>query len=213
MAARKWNEEERERALCIVAMLDEHYPEDISFLPVISPFRFLVTVILSASTTDRQAEKAAEALFSVFPDAAAIASASEEEIAALIHSAGLSRQKSRSIRKVAEYARDHGGLPEDEKELQDLPGIGEKTAACYLVSILGRPAVIADTHFVRVARRLGLSDTDDRTRCAREIRERFDPSLWARMSMTVNLHGRKVCSSRPGCRSCFLSALCPSCEP
>ena len=174
---------------------------------MISPFRFLVTVMLSASTTDRQAEKAAENLFSSYPDAAAIADADEDDIEALIHSAGLSRSKARNIKRSAAYIRDHG-LPESEEELVRLPGVGEKTAACYLVSVLGRPGVIADTHFVRVARRLGLTDTDDRLRSAREIRERFDPSLWARMSMTVNLHGRTVCSPKPRCSECFLLGLC-----
>lgn len=196
-----------ERENKIIWLLDEHYQKEISFLPVISPFRFLVTVMLSASTTDRQAEKAAENLFSSYPDAAAIADADEDDIEALIHSAGLSRSKARNIKRSAAYIRDHG-LPESEEELVRLPGVGEKTAACYLVSVLGRPGVIADTHFVRVARRLGLTDTDDRLRSAREIRERFDPSLWARMSMTVNLHGRTVCSPKPRCSECFLLGLC-----
>ncbi len=209
MSGKIWSEEERGRGAEIARLLSEHYPEEISFLPVISPFRFLVTVMLSASTTDRQAEAAAERLFSSFPFPSDIAAASEDEIEVLIHSAGLSRSKARNIRKVASYVSEHG-LPEDEEELVRFPGVGEKTAACYLVSVLGRPGVIADTHFVRVAKRLGLTDTDDRIRSAREIRERFDPSLWARLSMTVNLHGRTVCSPRPRCTECFLSGICPS---
>ena len=209
MSGKTWSEEDRKRGLEIAALLSKHYPDKISFLPVISPFRFLITVMLSASTTDRQAESAAERLFSSFPTPSDIASASEDEIEVLIHSAGLSRSKARNIRKVASYVSEHG-LPEDEEGLVRFPGVGEKTAACYLVSVLGRPGVIADTHFVRVARRLGLTDTEDRSRSAREIRERFDPSLWARLSMTVNLHGRTVCSPRPRCHECFLADVCPS---
>ena len=200
-----------ERENKIIRLLDEHYPKDISFLPVISPFRFLVTVMLSASTTDRQAEKAAENLFSSYPDASAIAEADEDDIEALIHSAGLSRSKARNIKRSAAYIRDHG-LPESEEELVRLPGVGEKTAACYLVSVLGRPGVIADTHFVRVARRLGLTDTDDRLRSAREIRERFPEAMWSRLSMALNLHGRVVCHAKPDCPSCPVSAICPSSE-
>ena len=202
-----WNEEEKKRGEMIVEMLSEHYPENISFLPVISPFRFLVTVMLSASTTDRQAEAAAESLFSVFPDPSAIASACEDDIERLIHSAGLSRSKARNIRSVAAYV-ERNGIPEDEKELVSLPGVGEKTAACYLVSVLHRPGVIADTHFVRVASRLELSDTNDRIRCAHQIKERFPESVWARLSMTANLHGRTVCAPKPRCQECFLSGLC-----
>ena len=196
----------------IIRLLDEHYPRDISFLPVISPFRFLVTVMLSASTTDKQAEAAAERLFSVFPDAAAIAGASEGDIEALIHQAGLSRTKARNIKGTA-AAVMRSGMPESEEELVRLPGVGEKTAACYLVSVLGKPGVIADTHFVRVAHRLGLTDTEDRIKSAREIRMKYDKALWSRLSMTVNLHGRKVCSPRPKCSECFLSHLCPSGKP
>ena len=201
-----------ERDAQIVKMLDEHYPADISFIPVTEPFRFLVTVMLSASTTDRQALLAAERLFAAFPDADAVAEASEEDIEALIHQAGLSHSKARNIKRSAEYIRQFG-IPETEDGLVKLPGVGEKTAACYLVSVLNKPGVIADTHFVRVARRLGLTDTDDRARSAREIREKFDPSLWARISMTVNLHGRLVCSPRPECGKCFLSDICCWGEP
>ena len=155
-----------ERDAQIVKMLDEHYPADISFIPVTEPFRFLVTVMLSASTTDRQALLAAERLFAAFPDEDAVAEASEEDIEALIHQAGLSHSKARNIKRSAEYIRQFG-IPETEDGLVKLPGVGEKTAACYLVSILNKPGVIADTHFVRVARRLGLTDTDDRARSAR----------------------------------------------
>ena len=200
-----------ERENKIIRLLDEHYPKDISFLPVISPFRFLVTVMLSASTTDRQAEKAAENFFSSYPDASAIAEADEDDIEALIHSAGLSRSKARNIKRSAAYIRDHG-LPESEEELVRLPGVGEKTAACYLVSVLGRPGVIADTHFVRVAKRLGLTDTDDRNKSAKEIREHFPESMWSRLSMALNLHGRVVCHAKPDCPSCPVSAICPSSE-
>ena len=101
-------------------------------------------------------------------------------------------------------------LVNDSSELVDLPGIGEKTAECYAEHVLGLPAVIADTHFVRVARRLGFTDTDDRAKAAREIRERFPSSQWSRMSMVVNLHGRTVCRPKPRCMECPVRTLCPS---
>ena len=200
-----------ERDKTIFDIIDKHYPEEISFLPVISPFRFLITVMLSASTTDRQAEKAAEALFSVYPDEKAIASADASEIEVLIRSAGLSRSKSRNIKGTAE-AVAASGIPDTMEGLMSLPGVGEKTASCYMHSILSRPAVIADTHFVRVAKRLGFTDTDDRNKSAKEIRERFPEAMWSRLSMALNLHGREVCHARPDCSSCPVRALCPSSE-
>ncbi len=192
-------------------MLDERYPERISFLDETDGYRFLITVMLSASTTDSQAEKAACRLFSVFPDAASVGNADEASIEALIRTAGLSRQKAGRIKAVSSYVAAYG-IPSDAASLMALPGIGEKTAACYLVNILGEPAVIADTHFVRTARRLGFTDTSDRARAAAEIREGFPPDQWGRMSMVVNLHGRTVCRARPDCAACFLSAICPSSE-
>ena len=157
-------------AQMIWRMLDERYPERISFLDETDGYRFLITVMLSASTTDSQAEKAACRLFSVFPDAASVGNADEASIEALIRTAGLSRQKAGRIKAVSSYVAAYG-IPSDAASLMALPGIGEKTAACYLVNILGEPAVIADTHFVRTARRLGFTDTSDRARAAAEIRE------------------------------------------
>ncbi len=200
-----------ERDQRIFSIIDKHYPEEISFLPVISPFRFLVTVMLSASTTDRQAEKAAENLFSVYPDERAIAAADAADIEKLIRSAGLSKSKSKNIKGTAE-AVAASGLPDTMEGLMSLPGVGEKTASCYMHSILGRPAVIADTHFVRVAKRLGFTDTDDRNKSAKEIRERFPEAMWSRLSMALNLHGRVVCHTKPDCPSCPVSAICPSSE-
>ena len=195
--------------LTIFYILDEYYPEEISFLPVISPFRFLVTVMLSASTTDRQAEMAAERLFSAYPEAGDIASAPQSEIKALIASAGLAEAKSRNIKQTSAIV-SREGIPETLEELMKLPGVGEKTASCYLVTVLGKPGVIADTHFVRVAARLGFTDTSDRTKSAREIRERCPEHIWARMSMTLNLHGRTFCKAKPVCKGCPVSSLCPS---
>lgn len=195
----------------IVEKLKNYYPDRIRFLKEEDPYRFLITVMLSASTTDRQAEKAAAALFSVFPDAASVAEADVKEIERLIHPAGLSKTKAPNIKAVSAYIAANG-LPSDEKDLLKLPGIGEKTAACYAVDVLGKNAVIADTHFVRTAKRLGFTDTDDRTKSAKEIRERFDESEWAFLSMAVNKLGRDFCHPRPDCRSCFLSSICPSSE-
>ena len=189
--------------------LEASYPDGIAFIEEDDPWRFLITVMLSASTTDRQAVKAAAALFAVYPDPQSVASADESSIESLIRPAGLSRTKAPRIRAVSAYIAEHG-LPSDSSELVDLPGIGEKTSECYAEHVLGLPAVIADTHFVRVARRLGFTDTDDRAKAAREIRERFPSSQWSRMSMVVNMHGRTVCRPKPRCMECPVRTLCPS---
>ncbi|MBO8436436.1 MAG: endonuclease III [Spirochaetes bacterium] len=189
--------------------LEKIYPERISFIDEKDPWRFLITVMLSASTTDKQAVKAASALFSRYPDPASVACASVADVEALIKSAGLSKTKAPRIIAVSRYIAEKG-LPSDAEELIALPGIGEKTAECYKEHVLHLPSVICDTHFVRVAKRLGFTDTDDRSKAAAEIRERFPEDVWSRMSMVVNLHGRVICRPRPLCSQCQLSSLCPS---
>lgn len=199
------------RDFLIFNELNLKYPKEISFLPVKSPFIFLVTVMLSASSTDVRASAASDRLFSSYPDEHALKDAAVEDIERIIHDVGLSWSKAKNIKGTAAIISEKG-LPSTMEELVSLPGVGEKTASCYLSTILNEPAVIADIHFVRVAQRLGFIDTKDRNAAARQVRERFDKDDWIRVSMTVNLHGRKVCRPKPKCSECFLSHLCPSSE-
>ena len=199
------------RDFLIFSKLNSFYPEKISFLPVKSPFIFLVTVMLSASSTDIRASAAADRLFFAFPDEKSLAGAKIEEIEKIIHDVGLSWSKAKNIKLTAQKIAENG-LPTTMDELVELPGVGEKTASCYLATILGESAVIADTHFVRVAERLGFTTTKDRTIAARQIREKFDREYWTRLSMTVNKHGRDICRPKPKCAECFLSSICPSSE-
>ena len=184
-----------ERDVCLPEGAIAVYPEDV--------------YLAMRQNESNPAEKAAENLFSVYPDENAIAAADADDIEKLIRSAGLSKSKSKNIKGTAE-AVAASGLPDTMEGLMSLPGVGEKTASCYMHSILGRPAVIADTHFVRVAKRLGFTDTDDRNKSAKEIRERFPSSQWSRMSMVVNMHGRTVCRPKPRCMECPVRTLCPS---
>lgn len=191
--------------------LNLHYPENIEFLPSSDPYVFLVTVMLSGSSTDKMAIKSASKLFEENNTPEYISALSEAEIEAKIHSSGLAKTKAHNIKAVSQYIA-HNGIPNTLEELVRLPGIGEKSASCYIASILHHPAVIADTHFMRVARRLGLIATDDRSKAVKEIKEYVPEECWTRLSMTVNLHGREVCKARCDCSKCFLAYLCPSRE-
>ena len=137
-----------DRVNTLLKILDEIYPEKISFITENNPWRFLVTVMLSASTTDKQAIKVAAELFKRFPEPSDFAGAEIHEIETIIKPAGLYRTKAPRIKEVSSYIA-RNGLPHTEEELMNLPGIGEKTAACYLEHVLSLPAVIADTHFVQ----------------------------------------------------------------
>ena len=199
------------KSIEIYKKLDNAYPERIAFIEQDDPFRFLCTVILSASSTDREAMKAEQALHERLPFPRDIAEADISLIESFIKSAGLFKNKARSIKALAEVYVERGMIPETIEELTRIPGIGVKTANCYLVDILKRPGVIVDTHFARVVFRLGLTSTDDRDKVYKEIRQKFDSALWSRLSMTANLHGRVYCKARkPLCSECFLSSICPS---
>ena len=189
--------------------LNLHYPESISFLPSEDPYVFLITVMLSASSTDKMAIESASVLFRDSKDPKYIGNLSEEEIERRIHRSGLSKIKAHNIKYTSLYIAENG-IPDTMEGLIRLPGVGEKTASCYISTILGKPAVIADTHFVRVAERLGFTDTSDRAKAAREIREQVPEEYWTRLSMVLNLHGRTVCKARPECSMCFISSLCKS---
>lgn len=198
----------RSREKKIYDELNSHYPENISFLRADDPFVFLVTVMLSASSTDKRAQAASDRLFSIYKDRYAIALAEEDSVEEIIHDVGLARSKAKNIIKMAKMIVESGHIPEDMKGLCSLPGVGEKTASCYISTILGKPAVIADIHFVRVANRLDLIDTQDRNKAASEIRNSFPENMWTRLSMTINLHGRVICKPKPKCTECFLARLC-----
>ena len=192
----------------IISKLDLVFPKEIEFLPCTEPFRFLVTVILSGSSTDKMAMISAEKLFGVFPDPKAISEAKREEIEDLIHSSGLFRAKARNIKALSEIVAEKG-IPDTLEELVKLPGVGEKTASCYLQRVLKKNAVVVDTHFERTAFRLGLTDTHDRNKAAREIKERIPEKYWNRLSDTVNSLGRQKCRPKPNCSQCPVEKLCP----
>ncbi len=192
----------------IYHLLDSKYPEEISFLESDDEFEFLIKVMLSASSTDKRAELSSSLLFASYPTVSELAQADEKDIEKLIHSSGLGKTKSHNIKKVAEFVAQNGSLPSTFEELIKLPGVGEKTASCYLAHVYNEPAVIADTHFVRVANRLGLTSSTDRLKSFNEIRKTFPKEYWTRLSMTVNLHGRTLCRPKPKCNECFLSSIC-----
>lgn len=192
----------------IISKLDSIFPKEIEFLPCSEPFRFLVTVILSGSSTDKMAMISAERLFSIYPDPHAISEADRDSIESLIHASGLFRAKAKNIQELSKIV-DKEGIPDTLEELVKLPGVGEKTASCYLQKVKGESAVVVDTHFERTAFRLGFTDTHDRNKACREIKERIDKEYWNRVSDTVNNLGRKFCRPKPKCLQCPLSDLCP----
>lgn len=196
----------------VAERLDELLPKDIQFLEQRDPFRFLISVILSAQTTDKIVNVVVKELFAAFPTVSSLASAKQETIEAIIYPTGYYRNKAKSI--IACAAELEGkALPTTMEELVKLPGVGRKTASCVLGDIYGKPAIIVDTHFGRVVNRLGLVETTDPTKIEKQISAQLDPEKHYRFSMTANLFGRTVChAKKPMCKECPLRDLCPSAD-
>ncbi len=193
-------------------MLSSIYPEDISFLKEDEPFRFLASVLLSAQTRDDYVNAVTPVLWSRFPDVHELACADIHEIEEIIHSLGFFHTKARNLKALASEIDARGGaIPSSIEELVRLPGVGRKTANCYINHINAAPAVIVDTHFMRVAKRLGYAHGNSPEEVEMEIRDGFDSSIWSRMSMVLNLHGRKYCHARkPDCAGCPVHDYCKS---
>lgn len=201
------------RFIEILDRLTVEYPETPSMIRYRSPFELLIGVILSAQTTDEQVNAILPSLFRRYPNAEALAAASPADVETLIHSVGFFRQKSKSIIAAARaVVEEFGGtVPGTMEELVRLRGVGRKSAGVILLHVYNRPAIIVDTHFGRVVRRLGFSNAKDPTKLERDVASLLPDAYWNSASMRLNYHGRRYCFSRkPDCDGCPISDLCPA---
>ncbi len=182
-----------------------------SFLDYRSPFELLIGVILSAQTTDLQVNKVTPILFARFPTAAALAGAGRGEVEEIIKSTGFYRSKAAHIQgAAAELVQSFNGeVPQSMSALTTLPGVGRKSANVVRSHVFGLPAIIVDTHFGRVMRRLGVGQATAADALERELQTKIPEDLQSPLSMLVNKHGRVVCLARaPRCSTCVLKDLC-----
>ncbi|WP_457637717.1 endonuclease III [Oceanithermus sp.] len=201
------------RARAILARLEEAYPEARTELRHTNPFELLVATVLSAQATDKSVNQATPALFERFPTPAALAAASPEEVEPYIRRIGLYRTKARNLVKLARrLVEEHGGeVPQDKKELMELPGVGWKTATVVLGAAFGTPGIAVDTHLTRLARRLCLSAARTPEKIGADLEELFPCQKWVFVHHALILHGRYVCTARkPRCAECVLADLCPN---
>lgn len=203
---------ERDRFLAILGVLEEEYPETPSLLNHSDPFELLIGVILSAQTTDNAVNAVLPDLFSRYPDADALGKAEPHDVEEIIHSLGFFRSKARHIIGTARIvAEEQGGtVPSTMEDLVRLPGVGRKSAGVILLHIHDHPAIIVDTHFGRVTRRLGFSDAKDPGKIERDVATILPREHWNAASMRLNYHGRRYCYARkPACDTCPVRRLCP----
>jgi len=203
-----------QRAARVYDLLAREYPDARTALEHANPFELAVATILSAQCTDERVNMVTPVLFRRFPEAHALASASQEELEEIIHSTGFFRSKARSLVGMARAVMDeHGGeLPRSMAELTKLPGVGRKTANVILGNAFGLDeGVVVDTHVKRLSRRLGLSEAAMPEKIEVDLMELFPRERWTPLSHLLIFHGRKVCVARkPRCRECVVAAFCPS---
>ncbi len=187
-----------EKAQRIVDQLEGFYPETPIPLDHGDAFQLLVAVVLSAQTTDKKVNEITPALFGRAPDAASMAALEIEEIAHLIRQIGLAPQKSKALKGLSGIIDGkHGGaVPRTFEELEELPGVGHKTASVVMAQAFGVPAFPVDTHIHRLAARWGLSDGTNVVKTERDLKAAFPKALWNKLHLQIIYFGREHCPAR-----------------
>jgi endonuclease-3 len=203
----------RQRAAVVVERLKQEYPEAHTELQHQDPFQLLVSVILSAQTTDERVNMVTPFLFKRYPTAADLAGADQAELEDLIRSTGFFRSKARALREMAQdLIRQYGGeVPPRMEDLVRLRGVGRKTANVVLGVAFGVPGFPVDTHVTRLTRRLKLTSATDPVKIEEDVCGIVPREEWIGLSLRLILHGRRVCQARqPRCAECVLVDICPS---
>lgn len=202
-----------ERAEKLQVLLAGAYPEARCELAHRNAYELLVATILSAQCTDARVNQVTPAFFARFPNAQALARASQEEVEALIKSTGFYRNKAKALLGMARaLVERHGGeVPRGMDAMVQLPGVGRKTANVVLGTAYGlATGIVVDTHVARVAQRLGLTAAQDPEKIEQDLMAIFPQDQWVALGHRLVLHGRYVCKARkPACSSCVLAAICP----
>ena len=212
-AAGREETRKKELALEIIERLKKEYPDADCTLDYNEAWKLLVSVRLAAQCTDARVNVVVEDLYKKFPDVNALAAAEPEEIEAIVKPCGLGKSKARDISACMRILRDEygGQVPDQFDQLLKLPGVGRKSANLIMGDVFGKPAIVTDTHCIRLVNRMGLVDG---------IKEpkKVEMALWKLIPpeegndfchRLVN-HGREVCTARtkPHCDRCCLEDIC-----
>ncbi|MCD4808056.1 MAG: endonuclease III [Methanococcoides sp.] len=198
----------------IWSILKKEYPDPQPELDYSNEFELLIATILSAQCTDTQVNKVTNELFRKYTNVEALAAADLDVLEKEIYSTGFYRAKSKNIKRTSQLIISdfNGKVPDTMKELTTLPGVARKTANIVLARGFGKVEGIAvDTHVKRVSGKLGLTENTDPKKIEQDLMKLSERKDWEDLSMTLILHGRRVCDAKkPQCTICLLSKLCPS---
>lgn len=197
------------RAAKILEILDHHYPDVHSFLSHETPYQLLVATMLSAQCTDARVNLVTPALFAFAPDAATMARKTPREIRKYIKTCGLAGTKARNIAAMSRtLARDHAGeVPHDLAALEELPGVGHKTACVVLSQAFAAPVFPVDTHIHRLAGRWQLSRARNVEEVERDLMKVFPKERWNTLHLQLIEFGRSHCTAKG-----HAPAACPICS-
>ncbi|MBR6477569.1 MAG: endonuclease III [Lachnospiraceae bacterium] len=211
----KETEKKKKLALSVIELLKKEYPDSDCTLTYDrdQAWKLLVSVRLAAQCTDARVNVVVEELYKHFPDVNALAEAPVEEIEKLVHPCGLGNSKARDISACMKVLREkyHGQVPDTMEELLALPGVGRKSANLILGDVYGKPAIVTDTHCIRLANRIGLVDgIKEPGKVERELWKIIPPKEGNELCHRLVDHGRAVCTARtkPYCEKCCLKEIC-----
>lgn len=208
-------DEKKSLALKVISRLADAYPDADCTLDYDDAWKLLVSVRLAAQCTDARVNIVVKDLYARYPDMEALAKAEPEDIEAIVRPCGLGKSKARDISAcmrmlVTEYG---GKVPDTMEELLALPGVGRKSANLILGDVFGKPAIVTDTHCIRLSNRIGLVDgIKEPKKVEMALWEIIPPKEGNLLCHRFVLHGREVCTARttPYCDKCCLADICRS---
>ncbi len=188
----------QQRAEAVLKRLNELYPDPPIPLDHRDPYTLLVSVLLSAQCTDKMVNRVTPALWALADNPADMSRRTEQEILAIIKPLGLAPRKAKAIRELSQILVDRygGQVPADMAALEELPGVGHKTASVVMAQAFGQAAFPVDTHIHRLAQRWGLTDGKNVEQTERDLKKLFPESSWNRLHLQIIFYGREHCTAR-----------------
>ena len=201
-------------ALEIIERLKTEYPDAACSLDYDQAWKLLVSVRLAAQCTDARVNQVVKGLFEKYPDVDALAEAPVEEIEKIVRPCGLGNSKARDISACMKMLKEEygGKVPDQFEELLKLPGVGRKSANLIMGDVFGKPAIVTDTHCIRLTNRMGLVDQiKDPKKVEMELWKIIPPEEGSGFCHRLVWHGREVCTARtrPYCDKCCIKDICP----
>ena len=202
----------RNKLSLITSFLDERYPNVGCELKYSKDYELVIAVMLSAQTTDIAVNKVTENLFKTYPTLEALANADLSVVEDIIHSIGLYKNKAKHVIEIAGYILDNfnGVLPSDKDLLQNMPGVGNKTAGVIRAEVFKISDLPVDTHILRITKRLRLAaPEDDAYDTEMKLKKLFPKEDWIKLHHQLIHFGRDICVARnPHCENCKLGEIC-----